>query len=149
MRVTIPNESPDHHDADLVLRLYELRREAVLRSSRDALMREFWPKSIEEIQAVTSWEHPLNTAFRQVIGYWEIALGLGRHGIVHPEYLAETSGGEALIIYAKLAPFLDAIRETAGPRFLRNTEWLATETEVGREIYARLKPRIDAMRDAR
>jgi len=147
MKVTAPKDFPDHHDADLVLRLYELRRESVIRSSRDTITREFWPRSIEDVQAVIAWDHPMNTAFRQVVGYWELAYSLGRHGIVHAEYLAEASGGEALILYAKLAPFLEKLRETAGPRFFRNIEWIATETEIGREIVARMTPRVNAMRD--
>jgi len=147
MRVTASKDFPDHHDAELVLRLYELRREPVLRSARDTITREFWPRSIEDVQAVVAWDHPMNTAFRQVVGYWELAYGLGRHGIVHAEYLAEASGGEALTLYAKLAPFLDELRETAGPRFFRNIEWIATETELGREFVARMTPRVNAMRD--
>ncbi|MGE0556032.1 MAG: hypothetical protein AB7R55_21600 [Gemmatimonadales bacterium] len=149
MKVTAPKDFPDHHDAELVLRLYELRRESVLRASRETITREFWPRSVEEVQAVIAWDHPMNTAFRQVVGYWELAYGLGRHGIVHAEYLAEASGGEALILYAKLAPFLAELRESAGARFLRNIEWIATETETGRELVARMTPRVEAMRDQR
>ena len=43
--------APDHHDADLVLRLYDLRREPVMRASRDAINAEFWPEDVDEAYA--------------------------------------------------------------------------------------------------
>jgi hypothetical protein len=62
-------EFPDHHDAELVLKLYELRREAVMRQSRDALNAQFHPKTFDEFAAVTKSDHPLNPAYRQVGTY--------------------------------------------------------------------------------
>jgi hypothetical protein len=59
-------DKPDHHDAELVLKLYDLRREPVMRASRDAMLGKFWPKSYEDFVAVTKFDHPLNAAFRQV-----------------------------------------------------------------------------------
>ena len=56
--------TPDWHDADLVVRLYDLRREAVMRKSRDAMNARFMPKTWEEFLAVTKPEHALNVAWR-------------------------------------------------------------------------------------
>lgn len=150
MKVPLTKDYPDHHDADLVLRAYELRREPVLRDARKAMTVEWWPKSLDDLRAVSSWEHPLNDAFRQVTSYWELVYGMAKSGIVHPEYMAESAGGEAMIILAKVHPWLEEFRRTvSGPRFLRNTEWIATETETGRELFARLKERVEQMRAAR
>jgi hypothetical protein len=55
-------ESPDHHDADLVLKIYDLRRETVMRESRTAINAKFWPRTSDEAIAVTASEHPLNLA---------------------------------------------------------------------------------------
>src|SRR5689334_3201825 len=89
-------EAPDHHDADLVLKIYDLRREAVMRESRSAINAKYWPRSAEEAIAVTVSDHPLNTAFRQTAGYWEMVYGMARHGIVHPDFLVENNGESCL-----------------------------------------------------
>jgi len=149
MRTPSIKDFPDHHDAELVLKVYDLRREEVLRDARRVMARDFWPKAASDVVAILNWDHPHNEAFRQFVGYWEMVYGLARHGIVHAEYLAESSGGEALILLAKLHPFLDDIRTSTGPRFLQNTEWIATETETGREFFDRIRARVDAMRSQR
>ena len=149
MRVPLVKDYPDHHDAELVLKTYELRRDPVLRDSRRTITADWWPKSLDDLVAISAWEHPHNAALRQVSGYWELVYGLARHGIVNGEYLADASGGEGLILLAKIYPWLTEFRTTANPRFLKNTEWIATETETGREIFTRARDRVERMRAAR
>jgi hypothetical protein len=120
----------------------------VLRDARRTLARDFWPRSVDDLQALARWDHPHNEAFRQVAAYWEMVYGMARHGIVHAEYLAETSGGEALILLAKVEPFLAEFRRLA-PDFLANTEWISRETAYGRDLYARLRPQVEQMRESR
>lgn len=134
-------EVPDHHDAELVLRVYELRREAVLRESRNAINAHFWPKSYADVLAIAQADHPHNAAFRQVGTYWEMVYGLVRHGIVHADYFME-SNGEGLFVLAKLAPYLAEFRRDSTPTALRNAEWVATETGVGRAVFERFKARV-------
>jgi hypothetical protein len=141
-------DSPDHHDAELVLRLYDLRREGTMRDSRRYLAAEFWPRSADELLAVTKPDHPGNTAFRQVIGYWEMAYSLARHGIVNPDYLAETSG-EGLFVFAKVQPWLAELRAAGSPKTLRNTEWISTQCEEGRERFAYFRQRVEKALAAR
>ena len=71
-------KKPDFHDADLILKLYDLRREKVMRESRNAIF-GFVPKNYEEMVAVLAPDHPLNAAFRQVSSYYEMAYGFARH----------------------------------------------------------------------
>jgi hypothetical protein len=142
LNVETPKDFPDHHDAELVLRAYDLRREPVLREARRVLAQEFWPHSLEDLLAVAKWEHPMNAYFRQVAGYWELVYGMARHGIVHAEYLVDASGGEGLVLLAKVLPFLEEFRKSGSPRFLQNTEWAATNTETGRTLFAALEPRV-------
>ncbi|MFI5209688.1 MAG: hypothetical protein ACHQ2E_04505 [Gemmatimonadales bacterium] len=143
MPTIILKESPDHHDAELVIRLYELRREAVMRESRHALATQFWPRNAEDVLALTRADHPLNAAWRQVGGYWEMVYGMARHGIVHADFLVDNNG-EGLMLFAKVEPYLDALRAEAGPRAFRNAEWVARETEMGRTIAERFRGRIAA-----
>jgi len=148
MRVPVMKDYPDHHDADLILRAYLLRREPVLREARKVMAVEWWPSSLEDLRAIAAWEHPLNAAFRQVTGYWELIYGMARHGIVHAEYMAESSGGEGLMVLAKLYPYLEEFRKISSPGFLRNTEWIATETDAGRELFGRLRAGVEQRRAA-
>jgi hypothetical protein len=149
MRVPLTKDFPDHHDAELVLKTYELRRDPVLRESRKFITSDWWPKSLADVKAIGSFDHTQNAAFRQVAAYWELVYGLAKHGIVHAEYLADASGGEGFIFLAKVHPFLADYRQAGSPRFLRNTEWIATETETGREAFARLKDRVEQIRATR
>jgi hypothetical protein len=134
-------ENPDYHDADLLLRVYDMRREAVLRQAREALNRDFWPASYEEVKAVQQREHPLNAAYRQVATYWEMVYGLVRHGVVHPDFFLETNG-EGLLLFAKLEAHLARLRADGSPTTLANSEWVARETEAGRRVFARFSARV-------
>ena len=150
MKVPIAKDFPDHHDAELVLKLYELRREAVMRESRKFILMEWWPKGYEDLAAIGKFNHPDNPKLRQVTGYWELAYGLAKHGIVHPEYLADSMGGEGFFLLARVQPFLERFRtEAPNPRFLRNTEWVATNTETGKALFAGILARTQQMITAR
>lgn len=134
-------EVPDHHDAELLLKVYDLRREEVMRSSRNAINREFWPKTYEDLLAVTKAEHPLNAAFRQTSTYWEMVYNLVRHGIVHGEFFMETSG-EGLFLFARVAPYLERFRKDFQPFAFRNAEWVSRETEAGRRLFEMFSARV-------
>jgi hypothetical protein len=136
---------PDHHDAELVLRLYELRREPVMRESRNALNSKFIPKTFEEFAAVTKSDHPLNAAYRQVGTYWEMAYGLIKHGVLHAE-LAMESNGEGMLHFAKGQPWLARIRTEISPRAFVNAEWVATETDAGKRVFAMFEERMKKAR---
>ncbi|MBK8179294.1 MAG: hypothetical protein IPK67_10485 [Planctomycetes bacterium] len=139
-------ESPDHHDAELVLRLYELRRESVMRSSRDAMMR-FLPRTWEELLAVTAPTHPSNAAWRQVSSYWEMAYSFARHGVVNPDFLIE-NGGEGLFLFAKVHPHLERFRKELSPTAFTNAEWIATQCATGRQRYSLIRARVAKMMES-
>jgi hypothetical protein len=134
-------EAPDHHDAELVLKIYDLRREPVMRESRAAINAKFWPRNPEEAIAVTANDHPLNVAFRQTSGYWEMVYGMARHGIVHADFLVENNG-EGLFLFARVEPFLAAFRAAASPRSFRNAEWVALNCATGKSLMESYRARI-------
>jgi hypothetical protein len=134
-------EAPDHHDADLVLKLYDLRREAVMRESRDAINSRFWPRSAEEAVAVTAGDHPLNVPFRQTSGYWEMVFGMARHGVVHADFLVENNG-EGLFLFARVEPYLTEIRQASSPRAFRNAEWVVANSAVGKTLMEGFRARV-------
>ena len=127
-------DRPDHHDAEIALRVYDLRRESLMRESRTAINRNFWPRSYDDVLAVTKPDHPLNAAFRQVSTYWEMVYGMARWGIVHPGYFLE-SNTEGLFLYAKVAPYVARLREDYSATVFRNAEWVAAECPAGRSLF--------------
>ena len=136
-------EHPDHHDAELLLKLYDLRREPVMRQARDTMMR-WLPRSFEEVMAVTQMTHPNNAAWRQVSSYWEMAYSFARNGIINPDFLAE-NGGEGLFLFVKVQPYLERFRKETSPTAFRNAEWIATQCEEGRTRFALIRTRVAKM----
>ncbi len=124
-------ERPDHHDAELALKVYNLRREAVIRESRILLNSQFWPKTYEDVAALQRPDHPLSAPFRQVGTYWEMVYGIVKHGIVHADYFLE-SNSEGLFLYAKVLPHLERFRKEYSPTAFRNAEWVSRECAEGR-----------------
>ncbi len=141
-RAPLAKDYPDHHDAELVLRLYDLRREATMRESRAALNRDFWPATKEEALAIARPDHPLNTAYRQVATYWEMAYGFARHGVLHPDFLVENNGGEGLLLFARVEPYLAELRQITGPTTMRSAEWIATNSPAGQQLMTRFRARV-------
>ena len=137
----MPKEMPDHHDAELALRVYELRREPVMRESRNAINQKFWPKSFEDVQAVVKADHPLNAAYRQVGTFWEMVYGFAKHGIVSPDFWME-SNGEGLFVFAKVAPYLPKIRAEISPVAYRNAEWISRESAEGQRLLRYFTERV-------
>lgn len=132
-------EYPDNHDAEIILKLYDLRRESVMRESRAAVTR-FRPSNPDEAIAVLKQDHPLNAALRQVVSYWEMVYGMMKWGILHPDFALETTG-EGMVLYAKIEPYLAEMRaQKTGVQF-NNCEWVATQTEAGKKLMERLRPR--------
>ena len=134
-------DAPDHHDAELILKLYDLRRETVMRESRNAINARFWPRNGDEALAVTATEHPLNLAYRQTSSYWEMVYGIARHGIVPADFLVENNA-EGLFLFARVEPYVEKIREAGFPRAFLNAEWVATNSDTGKAMMAGLRPYI-------
>ena len=128
-------KKPDYHDADLVLRVYEMRREAKSREARDLLNFGFWPKSYDDVKAVQQADNPMNFAWRQLSGYWEMVFSMGYNGIVNADYLIENNG-EGLFFFAKIAPYLEDIRRDGSANAFKNVEWATTASETSRNMFA-------------
>jgi len=142
-------DKPDHHDAELVLKLYDLRREAVMRDSRNTINGKFWPKSYEDVLAITKPDSPMNAAFRQVSSYWEMVYGMAKHGIIHADFLVENNG-EGLFLYAKIHPHLERFRkENSSPTAFQNAEWIATQCAEGRRRFEMIQNRVRKMAEAK
>jgi hypothetical protein len=110
-------------DAEIILKLYELRTETVMRQARAWITGEFWPNAPEDFFAVAqNPADPHNAYFRQVTTYWEMAAAMVLHGAVSAELFVDCNG-EGFFILAKFAHILEAVREKM-PMFMSKTSEL-------------------------
>ncbi len=130
-------------EADLILKLYELRREPKMREARDWFFRDFHPDSMADILAAMSGPH--SATLRMVISYWEMAATLVAYGAIDSNLFNDTNG-EHYIVYAKLKPILEEYRAAFGPGVLKNVQKLIVEAPDGKERLAELEQRLQAMR---
>ena len=106
--------------AQLILKLYELRREPVLREARAWFIREFHPDSVDDVKAAMATER--NPHMRMVVGYWDMACSLVVHGAIDREMFLDANG-EVFGTFAKIQPLLGAIRESmSSPAFAKHIE---------------------------
>jgi hypothetical protein len=125
-------------DADIVIKLYDLRREAELRKARNWYANADFG-SWEALQKVMlAWGTQENAWFRQVLTYWENTASLVLRGAVDPDLFFDWNG-EILFTYIKIKPYLKQIRDASGSdEFLQKTEQLLTSTPA-------LKERVESM----
>jgi hypothetical protein len=112
-----------------------------MRESRNAINTKYWPRTEAEAVAVTASDHPLNVPFRQTTGYWEMVYGMARHGIIHADFLVENNG-EGLLLYARVEPWLAALRKAVSPRAFRNAEWVALNCAAGQALMEGYRARV-------
>jgi hypothetical protein len=119
----MPNATP--HDADIVLKLYDLRREAEMRKARNFFAGGFWPNSLADVEKVVfDTSKPEQAWFRQVLSYWDMAIALVLNGALNEQLFLDTQG-EAFFVYAKLRPFIAEYRTKFNqPEFLANYDKL-------------------------
>jgi hypothetical protein len=141
-------DKPDHHDAEVAMKVYDLRREPVMRESRSTINARFWPRSYEDLAAVMTPDNPLNAPFRQVSTYWEMVYGMVKWGIVHPGYFLE-SNAEGLFLYAKVAPFVEVYRREYSATAFRNAEWVAGECPEGKRLFEQIAARVRKIAESR
>jgi len=136
-------------DADLVIRLFELRREPVMRQARNWLM-QFQPKTANDVMAVANaYGTQENAYFRQVTSFWETLVTLPLHQAVNRDLFVEWNG-EFLFLYAKFYPFLAELREKMGnPGFLQRCEQLIAEVPGLQGMVDMMIKRLASMAAAR
>ncbi len=119
---------------DLILKLYELRREEKMRESRSWII-SFFPESAEDI--VRAMIDPDTSAkFRMVSSYWDMAAGFVIRGGIDEEMFLD-SANECWIVFSKVQPHVEGVRTVLdNPNFLRNMEELLMRQPNALEILA-------------
>jgi len=143
-------KKPTTADAQLLLQLYDLRREAEMRKARTWWMTEFWPKSAEDFMKVASATGSQdNNWLRQVGGYWGMAASFVLQGVLSEDlFLRPAFSGEMFFLFAKVHPFLKDLREKLGdPEAFGDIEKVIMRTKWGRERLKFIEKRVAAWRE--
>ena len=123
--------------AQLILKLFELRREPVLREARTWFIREFHPDTLADVKAAMASEH--NAKLRMVVGYWDMAASLVTHHAIDREMFLDANG-EIFATFAKIHPLLSEIRGIAAvPGFAKHLESVVMSVPD-------IEPRLEALR---
>lgn len=123
-----------HADAELILKLYDLRREPEMRKARKWMLETFWPESADDVSKVVAGfgSIPENAWLRQVLGYWEMAASFVEAGVLDGDLLLDSSG-EMWFIYTKFKPMLPDLRKALHPEFMMKVQRVAEGTQRGRD----------------
>ncbi len=138
-------------DAELIMRLYDLRREAEMRKARHWFTVDFWPQTADELITVAnSFPSQENAWIRQVGGYWDMAASFVLHGALNEElFLQPGCCGEMFFLFAKVYPFLKEFREkTNNPDAFGNIEKVATGSKTARRRLERVSKNVESRRKA-
>ena len=119
---------PTHDDANLILRLYEMRREDRMRKARA------WFAStckgvhtFEALMAIAPGGSDENASFRMVVSYWDLAASFVTSGVLHRELFFQ-SGREMLVVWVRLRQLLPSLRAAyKDPNCMRNLETVGQE----------------------
>jgi hypothetical protein len=142
-----------HEQANLLLRLYELRRETRLREARAWYMGKFWANSADEILKKYPPGSEASTSFRMVTSYWEMVCGMVNRGLIDDELFFE-NGAEFWYCWQKIKPIIGELRAmNQNPIAFKNLEATSKRIEawwerVGPEIAAGHLKRIAQMRES-
>ncbi len=117
--------------ADLILKLYDLRREATMREARNWIF-SFNPTSADEYMQ-TMMDEKVGGYLRMVVSYWDMAATMVNQGAIDAEMFNQTNG-EHVMIFAKVEPFLADLRKMWDmPEVLSNLEKVIMDSPGGAE----------------
>jgi len=128
-----------HDDADLILKLYDLRREATMREARNWFF-SFNPANVTEYMEAMMGAQ--SGYLRMVISYWDMAATLVNHGAID-EDMFNDANGEHLFVFAKIEPILAELRQTwNAPDMLKNYEKLVRRVPDNEKKLQDIRDRI-------
>ena len=143
-------KKPSAMDAQLIMQLYDLRREAEMRKARNWMLTEFSPRSADDfVKVAMALGSQENNWMRQVWGYWSMAAAFVLQGALNEElFLRPAVSGEMFVMFAKVYPFLKELREKIGdPEAFMDIETVITRTKWGRERLKFIVKRVEMWRE--
>jgi hypothetical protein len=144
---TISNRSIEQ--AELILHLYELRRETVMREARSFVGGEFLPASADEFVNIVSAGGKHTSFVLQVYGYWDMVCAFVEHGALDATLVYNTCQ-EMYFQYAKIQPYLAEFRKQMNlPEWLISAECVIEGSKTGRARIRTMQKSLGAIAKTR
>src|ERR1044071_6246100 len=131
--------------AELILKLYDLRREEVLRQARTWYF-TFNPGRAEDVAAIARSEH--SAFYRMVTSYWDMACSFVNHGAIDEEMFNDANQ-EHILVFSKIQPLLEGLRAATGPNYARHLEQVVMRLPEAEQRLARFREMVKRMNEAR
>ena len=139
--------SSPYESADLLMKLYDLRREPAMREARAWFAADFNPTTFEEVQQAL--RGPMSPQFRMVTSYWDMAASFVNNGAID-ETMFNDANAEQFVVFAKIEPFVAEYRQMMGnPAAWAHIEKVVMKTPGAKERLAATRERFRAMAAAR
>src|SRR5262245_61854529 len=137
-------------DADLIIKLYDLRREKTMRKARSFFITEFFPRGVDDVKALfADHKHPeYNAYFRQMTSYWEMAAAMVNHGSIDRDLFFDTNG-EYFAVLAQTGDFIGELPDECGPHIQVNLAKMIATPPTHEERLAMMKERFRGMAEQR
>ena len=123
---------PTSSDVELILKLYELRRDPEMRRARAFMLSEFNVKSWEDIRPHYLTGDELDRQFRMATSYWEMVAAFVNRGLLNEGLFFDTHG-EDIVVWKKIEPIVKQARKQIRPTWLWNLERMARRHQAWRE----------------
>jgi len=122
-----------HDQANLLLRLYELRRDPRMREAREWFIADFTAPTMDELFRKYPPGSKENASYRMVVSYWDMCAGMVSRGLIDEEFFFENSG-EIWVVYDKVKELAVSQRKAMGnPAILKNLIEVGERFEAWRE----------------
>jgi galactose-1-phosphate uridylyltransferase len=134
--------SEKYEAANLILKLYDLRREETMRKARAWFVAEFNPDSVQDISNVTTSDK--SAYYRMVTTYWEMACSFVTNGAID-EQMFNDANAEHVAVYSKIEPFITEIRAAYTSNYMAHLEKVVMAMPNAKERLATMRERLKAM----
>lgn len=122
-----------HEQVNLLLRLYDTRREPRLREAREWYGANFHPKTPEDVMRIAPPGSRENAYLRMVLSYWNMVASIANRGLIDEDFFFENTG-EQWVVFEQVKPILGAWRAMfSSPQYLGNLEEQCKRFEAWRE----------------
>lgn len=116
---------PTHADAELLLHLYQIRRDPELRQARAWFLSEFKPTSWADIKSRWLSHAEEDRHFRMTVSYWEMVGTLVNRGVLHPDLFFDHTG-EDIVTWNRCKELIPDARADMRPNYLHQFETMVT-----------------------
>lgn len=124
---------PTHEQAQLQLKLYDLRREERLRKARDWFFKNFFAETLDDAMKIAPMGSEQGAFFMMVVSYWDQACAMLNHGLLNEDLFFETTG-EFVGVWERIKPTIPEARQRfANKQFVAHLEKAAERFEAWSE----------------